>query len=118
MRDALTWLYTPGVDTFVLDMVALIRELQAGAPGNGFTFLTGFEPCEDAPGACAMKDDSQYIFNDFVHLTTTTNSIVAERAAALVMSGATVQPVPLPAGVGLLVAGVASLVVAGRRKAG
>jgi phospholipase/lecithinase/hemolysin len=120
VRNRLLRLHTPGLDTFALDMVALIAGLQAGAPGNGFQFLTGFEPCNSGGTACedrTQAEQDSYIFNDFVHLTTATNAEVARQAAALVKSGATVAPVPLPAPALLLVAGLGALAVAGRRRA-
>lgn len=114
VRDRLATLYTAGIDTWTLDMVELIAGLQAGAPDNGFAFLDGFESCGPfgaAPGTCEARSQAEqdsYIFYDAVHLTTATNAIVSERAAALVTQSAPIAPVPLPAGGALLLAGVAA----------
>lgn len=119
VRDRLTTLFTPGIDTYTLDMVALIAGLQAGSPGNGFEFLTGFQPCNAGGTACGDRTQAEqdsYIFNDFVHLTTATNAIVSQKAAALLLSGATVAPVPLPAPAALLLVGLGALTVQARRR--
>lgn len=120
LRDRLMTLYTPGIDTFVLDMVSLIDGLQAGAPGNGFSFLTGFEPCSTGAIVCETRSQAEqdaFIFYDFVHLTTATNAVVAREAAALLTDGAPVAPVPLPVPAVLLLSGLAALGMAARRRA-
>lgn len=120
VRDRLTTLFTPGIDTYVLDMVALIEGLQAGAPGNGFAFLTGFDACNGGGVVCEDRTQAEqdaFIFYDFVHLTTATNAVVAREAAALLSSGATVTPVPLPVPAALLLAAIGALSMAARRRA-
>jgi hypothetical protein len=120
VRDRLMTLYTPGIDTFVLDMVSVIEGLQAGSPGNGFTSLTGFAPCNGGGIVCGDRTQAEqdsFIFNDFVHLTTATNAVISLEAAALLTNGAPVAPVPLPAPAALLLAGMGALVLLRRQRA-
>jgi len=98
LRDALLDLYTPGIDTWTLDMVTVLEEAQPG-----FTFKTGAEPCPNPTDPTGCDD---YVFIDFVHLTTAMNAIVSKEAASLVMTGAPVAPIPLPGGMALLLAGL------------
>lgn len=98
LRDALSGLYTPGIDTWTFDMVTALENAQAG-----FQFKTGAEPCP-TPADPAGCDD--YVFIDFVHLTTSMNTIVSNEAASLVMTAPPVAPVPLPGGMALLLAGL------------
>ncbi|MCV6591815.1 MAG: SGNH/GDSL hydrolase family protein [Silicimonas sp.] len=107
LRDALSTIYTPGVDTWVLDMVATLEKAQ-----GVFPFGTGFEPCP-TPDTETGCDD--HIFNDFVHLTTAMNKIVSDEAAALVTTAPPVAPVPLPSGFLFFLTGVSSLIFLRRR---
>ena len=118
LRDALLALHTPGIDTYVIDVVDLIRELQAGSPGNGFTNLTTSPACSFGPVVCEDRPEAEqdsFIYYDFVHLTRATNSAVAQAASQTVMEGAPVAPVPLPAGGLLLFAAAGGLVLLRRR---
>lgn len=109
LRDVLLSLYTPGIDTFVLDVFEIIADIQAGSPENGFEFLTGFTPCDPDCTARTREEQDSYVFLDFVHLTTATNSIIAGEAADLLMNGRPVAPIPLPAAGWLLIAGLGGL---------
>lgn len=118
LRDALLALYTPGIDTYVLDVVALIRELQAGSPGNGFVELTTDPSCTFGPIVCEDRSEAEqdgFIYLDIVHFTTATNSAVAGAAAGTLLEGAPVAPVPLPAGGLLLLAAAGGLLLLRRR---
>jgi len=101
LRDALSGLYTPGVDTWVLDMVTVLEDAQAVFP-----FKTGAEPCPTPTDPTGCDD---YMFVDFVHLTTAMNAIVSAEAATLVMTAPPVAPVPLPGGMVLLLGGLAGI---------
>jgi len=101
LRDALSGLYTPGVDTWVLDMVTVLEDAQAVFP-----FKTGAESCP-TPTDPAGCDD--YVFVDFVHLTTAMNAIVSDEAATLVTTASPVAPIPLPGGMVLLLSGLAGI---------
>lgn len=121
VRDRLVGLHIPGIDTWTLDMLSLIAGLQAGAPGNGFSFLTGADSCApfgSAPGTCEARpaaEQDAFLFYDAVHLTTATNAVVSAEAAALLTLTAPIAPVPLPASAALLLAGFGALCAAGRR---
>lgn len=121
LRDELFRRFTPGIDSYVLDVVELIRDLQAGAPDNGFTQLTTDPSCSFGSILCADRPQSaqdSFIYFDFVHLTTTTNSEIAAAAAALLQDGDPLAPVPLPAGLVLMLTAVGGFAVMRRRRPG
>ena len=100
LRDRMLTLHTPGIDTYVLDTVALIRGLQAGSPDNGFTELGTAPSCSFGAILCeerTQEEQDSFIFYDFVHLTTATNTAVALAAAELLRSGTPLAAIPLPA---------------------
>ena len=129
VRDDLAALYTPGIDTYFLDMVDLLGDIQADADALGFDFLTGAEGC-DAAAAAALgagatcidlpqSEQDRYVFSDFIHLTTKTNAIIADELAEIVNDGLTTPaPIPLPASVLLFGGALAGLggLNAARRK--
>ncbi|MEM9499388.1 MAG: SGNH/GDSL hydrolase family protein [Pseudomonadota bacterium] len=116
--EAMQTLYTPGIDTYVLDVVELIRDLQAGAPENGFLELGTFPSCSFGDILCSDRDEAEqdtFIYFDFVHLTRATNSEVARAAASLVKEGDPLAPVPLPAGLWLLASALGASAVMAHR---
>lgn len=108
IRDALLSLGTPGVETWVLDMVSVLSTAQ-----EGFAFKTAAQSCQAAGDGINCDD---HAFYDFVHLTTSMNAIVSAEAAKLVQAGAPVAPVPLPASAILLMSGFACLGAVRRRR--
>lgn len=110
LRDALEGLYTPGIDTWTLDMVTVLEDAQAVFP-----FKTGAEPCPTPDSATGCDD---YVFVDFVHLTSAMNAIVSAEAANLVTTAPPVAPVPLPGGMVLLLGGLAGFGALRLRAAG
>ncbi|MDU8944929.1 GDSL-type esterase/lipase family protein [Ovoidimarina sediminis] len=118
LSEAMLALYTPGIDTFVLDTVALIRSLQDGSPENGFTELTTAPSCTFGEILCETRtppEQDSFIYYDFVHLTRATNREVAMAAADLLQNGTPVAPVPLPAGGLLLLSAAGGLLLLRRR---
>lgn len=108
LRDALERLSTPGAETWVLDMVTLLEEAKPG-----FAFDTAAQSCQ-AIGDGLNCDD--HIFLDSVHLTTAMNAIVADEAAALLLTTDPVAAIPLPAGFVLLAGAGGALALLRRRR--
>ena len=99
VRDSLSSLSTPGIDTYFLDMVSLLGRIQADAGALGFDFLTGAESC-DAGAVAALgagatcidlpaSEQDRYVFADFIHLTNATNVIIADELADIIDRGQT-----------------------------
>ena len=119
LRDKLMALATPGVNTYALDIVELIRGLQAGSPDNGFLELTTSPSCTFGEIVCETRplaEQDSFVYYDFVHLTAATNREISAAAASLILDGAPVAPVPLPAGVWLLGAGLGMMGLLRRRR--
>lgn len=113
LRDALSELYNPGVDTYFLDMVNVLTDMQTDA-SLGFSHFTGFDSCGPlgSPDVCAARPQAEqdsFIFYDAVHLTTAANSVVANSAAAIVTNGTPIAPVSLPSALLLVLAGLGGL---------
>lgn len=107
VRDALAHLYTPGVETWVLDMVDVLQTAQ-----TGFAFPDGLQSCSSED---ALPDCEGHAFLDAVHLTTAMNAIVATEAASVVLDGDPVAPVPLPATAPLVLAALGGMALLRRR---
>jgi phospholipase/lecithinase/hemolysin len=127
VRDELTGLYTPEIDTYVLDMIAVLEDIQNDTDALGFDFLTGAENC--AAGAAAAlgagatcidlsaEEQDRYVFADFIHLTNATTEIIAAELAGVIDAGETVPaPIPLPASFVFLAGGTAGLRCLGHRR--
>lgn len=111
LRDAVAGLYTPGVNTYFVDVLSLLQEVQANPGAYGFRYTTGVDNC--GANGCAglsLAEQNTFIFADGIHLTNTFNQLVADRAAAVINAGQTIPaPVPEPASAALVLAGLAGL---------
>lgn len=129
LNARLSTLFTEGVDTYYLDMIDLLDEVQANPAAYGFDFTTGFENCDaaaidffgDAGKSCIDLPDleqARFVFSDAIHVTSGFGTVMAEELAGVINSGQTITaPVPVPASVLLLLSGVAGLgALRGRRK--
>ena len=110
-RDGLAELYTPGADTWFVDVFELLEEVQANADAFGFDFLTGDETCEaNDCASLSLEQQNRYIFADAIHLTNGFNRIIAQRAASVIEEGEPVPaPIPLPGAAGFALAGLGAL---------
>ena len=117
LREAMAAVAIPGARVAFLDMVALIDELQAGAPANGFLHLSGDDPCGPDCADRPQAEQDGYIFYDSLHLTAATHDVVAARAARAMTDA--FAPVPAPAAALMLLAALTALWglrVPGRRR--
>lgn len=111
LRDAVAGLYTPGVNTYAVDVLGLLQEVQANPGAYGFQHTTGADNCE--ANGCAelsLAEQNTFIFSDGIHLTNAFNRLIADRAAETINAGRTIPaPVPEPASMVLVLAGLAGL---------
>lgn len=115
VRDAMSKLYTPGVDTYFFDTFALLAEVQSDPGKFGFLHTTGADNCQAADcSSLSLQQQNTYVFADVIHLTNGFNELMAERIAEVVNSGQVI-PVPEPRTWALMAAGLAWLAV--RRRA-
>ncbi len=115
---ALSQLYTPGVNTYFVDVEGLLRQVQANPGAYGFLHTTAADSC--AANNCTSQPISvqnTYIFNDIIHTTSAFDQLIANNAAALINAGQTIPaPVPEPASATLVFMGLAGLSVARRAR--
>lgn len=107
LADAMARLHTPGIDTWLVDMVDVLAAAQPD-----FAFPTGQQSCQ---GVGNGADCDDHVFYDFVHLSTAMNSRVAAAAAAQVLTAPPLAPIPLPAAGVLLLADLGGLAALRRR---
>lgn len=93
------------VTTSYVDTFGLFSEIVAGAPGNGFTNLSG--TCQ------ALGNCEGYVFWDAIHPTDAAHAVLAQAISANLPAA----PIPLPAGAWLLLGGLGALAIARRRRA-
>src|SRR4051812_9083954 len=98
LTAAVSRLYTPGVNTYFVDVRALLQQVQADPGAYGFLHTTAMDSCSAAN--CTSQPQAvqdTYIFNDNVHFTTAFDRLIASHAAAIINAGRTIRP-PVPDG--------------------
>lgn len=92
-RDAESKLYTPGVNTYFVDVLSLLRQVQANASAYGFEHTTSADNCQaNNCNSMTLAQQNTYIFNDIVHLTNSFHQLLAKDAAEIINEGKTVPP--------------------------
>lgn len=86
IRDGLTGLNVAGANTYVLDTLGLLQDVQANPGAYGFTRVTGAEGCAS----------SECVFSDGIHLTGAFHQLIAENIADLINPAQTPVVTPAP----------------------
>lgn len=113
-------LYTPGVNTFFLNTVNLLDQVQANAAAYGFTHTIGADNCQ-ASGCSTLPlaEQDTFIFNDAIHFTTAFDQVLASSAVTIVNADETIAaPVPEPPSAALAIVGLFGLALVRHRHPG
>lgn len=86
IRDGLTGLNVAGANTYVLDTLGLLQDVQANPGAYGFTRVTGAEGCAS----------SECVFSDGIHLTGAFHQVIADNIADLINPAQTPVVTPAP----------------------
>lgn len=86
IRDGLTGLNVAGANTYVLDTLGLLQDVQANPGAYGFTRVTGAESCAS----------SECVFSDGIHLTGAFHQVIADSLADLINPAQTPVVTPAP----------------------
>ncbi|MFJ7441643.1 autotransporter domain-containing protein [Methylorubrum thiocyanatum] len=79
VRDQLATLYTPGVNTYFVDNLRLLQQIQANPERYGFISTTAARSCTSTSGCSSapVSVQNQYVFNDGIHYTSGMSSLLA-----------------------------------------
>lgn len=92
-RDAESKLYTPGVKTYFVDVLSLLRQVQANPGAYGFTHITSADNCQaNGCDSMSLAQQNTYIFNDIVHLTNGFHKLLVAEVAATINAHKTIPP--------------------------
>lgn len=85
-RDRLATLYTPGVNTYFLDSLTLLRRVQEYPDIYGFESVTSGNSCADNPDCLAAQASvqSRYVFSDMIHLSSGFDQLMADYIANII----------------------------------
>ena len=106
--DALTAaeskLYTPGVNTYFVNVEQLMRNVQADPSAYGFAHTTSSDACLSS---CSETYGNYYLFNDPIHVTSVFDTLIAQDAAYEITNG--IATVPEPSTWTMMLAGFGAL---------
>ena len=92
IRNAEAHLYTPGVNTYFVDVLSLLRLVQAYPGVFGFKHTTAVDNCQaNGCNALPLAQQNTYIFNDILHLTNGFDRVLVDDAAATINAGVTIR---------------------------
>jgi outer membrane lipase/esterase len=93
IRNAESHLYTPGVNTYFVDVLSLLQQVQANPAIYGFLHTTAVDNCQaNNCDSLPLTQQNTYIFNDILHLTSGFDQVLANDAARIINAGITVPP--------------------------
>jgi phospholipase/lecithinase/hemolysin len=81
------------VNTYFVDVLSLLQQVQANPGAYGFTHPIAADNCQ-ANGCDSMPlaQQNTYIFNDILHLTNGFDQVLVNKAAAIINAGVTIPP--------------------------
>lgn len=93
IRDAEAHLYTPGVNTYFVDVLSLLRLVQAHPSSFGFKHTTAVDNCQaNGCNTLPLAQQNTYIFNDILHLTNGFDQVLGDYAAEIINANVTIHP--------------------------
>jgi len=93
IRNAESHLYTPGVNTYFIDVLSLLQQVQAHPAAYGFQHTSAADNCQaNNCSSLSLAQQNTYIFNDILHLTNGFDQVLANNAAGIINAGITIHP--------------------------
>lgn len=93
IRNAESHLYTPGVNTYFVDVLSLLQRVQAHPAAYGFLHINAVDNCQaNNCNSLLLALQNIYIFNDILHLTNGFDQVLTNDAAWIINAGITVSP--------------------------
>ena len=92
IRSAESHLYTPGVNTYFVDVLSLLQQAQAHPAAYGFLHTNAVDNCQaNNCDSLPLAEQNTYIFNDILHVTNGFDQVLAKDAAGIINAGITVR---------------------------